>query len=298
MTNLLDIVYALLALGACIWGFAALIKLLKGLPNDKLEIWLDFGKVFLGTFVIGLLGYFAKLSFDNRNLAILESEQIGKYVQQAMADDLEVRLRFAKYFDTVLPKDRNTGWADYFDDLMEEKVERDKSQDTLSNIKDSIDIVANKIRDSLASPEDYSRYNQLTKLANYQQHKIESSQELVSLKTSGKATILDPLRDFVTCTGVVQNVPQNITNKLPPGRVYVFARIHAPQQETVTVRWKDSYGNPLTNGTKSYQVSVNLKSGYRLNNWKTISEVGDYSVELLGGDGSLIAVSNFHIINI
>lgn len=294
-----DLVLAVAAFGASIWGLIALIKILNGMNDDadfkKLSLWLDFIKVFLGTFVIGLLGYFAKLSFDNRNLAIMESDQIGQYVEQAMVDDLEVRLRFAEYFNTVLPKDRTTGWKEYYADLKAEYLKRELNIDSLQFAINQRDSLAEIISSGMAKSRDVRAYKELVILIDKKQHDIKSTEKLVGSKTSGRASIIDPLKDFVTCSYVRNNQPFNIRKDFPLGRVTVFARIYSPKSESVTINWRDSDGNILNNGSKSYPISRNEDSGYRLSSWKNILNPGTYSVEINNEAGETIGNTNFSI---
>ena len=91
------------------------------MENDKLKLWLDFGKFFLGTFLVGFISMIAKLGFESRELAIKESEQIGQYVEIALREDVGVRKRFAEYFKTVsVTQGYRTRWASYFNIVNEE----------------------------------------------------------------------------------------------------------------------------------------------------------------------------------
>ncbi len=293
MENLSNLLLAVLAFGICTWGLILLIRLLKGMEERKLEIWLDFIKVFLGTFVVGLLGYFAKLSFDNRNLAIMESDQIGQYVEQAMVDDLEVRLRFADYFNTVLPKERTTGWEEYYNELKEEYLKRELNIDSLRIASSSRDSLAEIINSGVAREQDVRQYKKLVERVNQKQTAIKLTEKIEGSKHSGHASIIDPVKDMVTCTGITNNLPVNVSTRLPKGRVYMACRIYAPKSETVTINWRDSNQNVLH--SRSYEIARNEDAGYRLSSYKNFPEPGDYSVEVVNGVGSKIGIINFEI---
>lgn len=296
MGILSDLLLAIAAFGACIWGLITLIKILNKIEDkDRFEKWLDFIKVFLGTFVIGLLGYFAKLSFDNRNLAILESEQIGKYVEQAMVDDLEVRLRFADYFNTVLPKNRNTGWEEYHSELLEEYKNREVDLVELKSAIEERNTLSPIIDDDPSKVAEKEKYDELTKIINKKQIDIKSTEKLVGSRTSGQASILNPQNDFVTCTNVSNNQPSGITNRFPKGKVHVFSRIYSPRSETVKIIWRDGANNILKNGSRSYTISKNEDAGYRLSTWKNIQTPGNYLVEIINANGAKIGERFFEI---
>ncbi len=98
------------------------------MDNEKLKLWLDFGKFFLGTFLIGFVSLVIKWGFQDREIAIKESQQVGEYVEYALLEDVAVRKRFAEYFKTVLVSDdHRERWENYFtlvENEFSEKVER------------------------------------------------------------------------------------------------------------------------------------------------------------------------------
>ena len=86
------------------------------MENDKLKIWLDFSKFFFGTVVIGFISLVVKTGFENREMAIKESDQIGKYVEIALREDVGARMRFAEYFKTVSMSDGyRQRWNAYYE---------------------------------------------------------------------------------------------------------------------------------------------------------------------------------------
>ncbi|MCK4662352.1 MAG: hypothetical protein KAT68_05775 [Bacteroidales bacterium] len=85
------------------------------MEKEKLKLWLEFGKFFLGTFLIGFISLVINSGFESREIAIKESEQIGKYVEIALREDVGVRKRFAEYFKTVSVSDEyRERWTEYF----------------------------------------------------------------------------------------------------------------------------------------------------------------------------------------
>ena len=109
------------------------------METEKLKLWLDFGKFFLGTFLIGFISLVVKWGFQDREIAIKESEQIGKYVEIALKEDIGVRKRFAEYFKTVLvSSDYRERWSDYYDLVYSEYEIKLILKDSLQKKYDSI----------------------------------------------------------------------------------------------------------------------------------------------------------------
>lgn len=292
----------ILASAILIWGLIFLIKVLSGLDNEKLKTWLDFGKYFLGTFVLGVLGYFAKASFDKRNLAILESDQIGKYVEQALADDVALRLRFADYFNTVLPMDdRNARWDEYVVKLRKEQEQTEIAKAAVSQSNEIIDSLSAQLEDTTVAIADKTiirkELDKLFKEVEKEKTVIDQSQKIGTVAVSQAASIRVPNSDFFTTRSIVKNKPGSPREVFKKGKVWVFARVYAPRDEQVTINWRDYEGNLLPNGTKNYVVKTNTISGYRISTYKNIPDIGGYSVELINGDGVQIGVVNFEVTN-
>ena len=306
MENLSILLLAVLAFGICTWGLILLIRMLKGMEDGKLKLWLDFIKVFLGTFVVGLLGYFAKVSFDNRNLAILESDQIGQYVEQAMVDDLEVRLRFADYFNTVLPKEsRKTGWQEYYERLEADLEKRDRDLELLEKDMDSLNSITRRINEvGKAKEEDVNQsqqliqkseqltkqFEQISQRVNKKQIEIELTEKIIGSKNSSHASIIEI---YTYSEYDADRITINKRTVLPPGRVHMACRVFAPKAEMVTITWRDDAQTILH--SKRYPISINKDDGYKLYSYKTFTEEGDYSVEVVNGIGEKIGVVNFEI---
>lgn len=126
------------------------------MEKDRLKLWLDFGKFFLGTFLIGFISLVVKSGFESREIAIKESEQIGKYVEIALREDVGVRKRFAEYFKTVSVSDEyRERWTDYFD-LVNSEFE--KIENKAREVQSKIDSLSSKI-DSLSAQTD-DRYEE------------------------------------------------------------------------------------------------------------------------------------------
>ena len=102
------------------------------MEKEKLKLWLDFGKFFFGTFVIGFVSLVVKSGYENREIAIKESEQIGHYVEIALREDIGSRKRFAEYFKTVSVSDLyRERWTEYFNLVNEEFNKVQKEADSV-----------------------------------------------------------------------------------------------------------------------------------------------------------------------
>ena len=137
---------------------------------EKLKLYLDFAKFFLGTFLIGLVTFIVKSGFESREIAIEESEQIGKYVEIALREDIGVRKRFAEYFKAVTISDEyRDRWAGYYelvkgeyDSIREKAILIEKKIDSIEklrkNEKDSISEVYTEQLDRLNSQKSKLEY--------------------------------------------------------------------------------------------------------------------------------------------
>lgn len=123
------------------------------MDENKLKLWLDFGKFFLGTFLIGFISLVINSGFENREIAIKESEQIGKYVEIALKEDVGVRKRFAEYFKTVSVSEKyRDRWNIYFDlvslEFEQLKIEAKSVRNELDNLKSKVsEIDQNNLSD-------------------------------------------------------------------------------------------------------------------------------------------------------
>lgn len=124
------------------------------MDESRLKLWLDFGKFFLGTFLIGFISLVINSSLENREVAIKESEQIGKYVEIALTEDVGVRKRFAEYFKTVSVNQKyRERWDIYFQLV---RMEFDSIKNRADSLQTKIDSLLNTAGDIL-KPEDERR---------------------------------------------------------------------------------------------------------------------------------------------
>lgn len=88
------------------------------MDNERLKIWLGFAKFLLGTFILGLVTTFVNNEIQNREIELKEIEQLGKFIDHALTEDVGVRKRFAHYFSKVTRSERlRKRWEDYYKDV-------------------------------------------------------------------------------------------------------------------------------------------------------------------------------------
>lgn len=53
-----------------------------------------------------------------------------------------------------------------------------------------------------------------------------------------------------------------VGQEFAPGKVYVFARIYAPQEESLTRKWYNGKGEEFA--ARQFKVRLNLETGFRI----------------------------------
>ncbi|MEA3410170.1 MAG: hypothetical protein U9R74_01355 [Pseudomonadota bacterium] len=100
------------------------------------------------------------------------------------------------------------------------------------------------------------------------------------------ATVRNSDKNFLTCADVKRLECRGEASAFKPGKIYVYARINAPREETLVLKW--------LKGGKEFRIS-NLKvkentgRGFRTFTWKTLSEPGPYRIRLYNSGDALIA---------
>ncbi len=99
---------------------------------DKLKEWLGFWKFFLGTFILGCATFLVNQDIQNREIEIKEQDQIAKYIEHAIHEDVGIRLRFAQYFRNVTRSEvLRERWNDYLIIVQGEYDEKKKEKELL-----------------------------------------------------------------------------------------------------------------------------------------------------------------------
>ena len=99
--------------------------------------------------------------------------------------------------------------------------------------------------------------------------------------------------NFVTCKDVKRLVPIDITDTFPVGRVFLMATVNAPKEAELTVNWLREDGSLLF--TRKSRVQTNTGRGFRTFSFKTITEPGNYAVQMRNEEGQVIGYRQFTV---
>lgn len=99
--------------------------------------------------------------------------------------------------------------------------------------------------------------------------------------------------NFLTCSNVEGLECVDDTDKFSGGKVYVFARVHAPENATLALRWSRQDGTELRTG--QLKVKQNTGKGFRTFTWKSVTEPGAYVVRLYNERDVLIGARTFSV---
>ncbi len=97
--------------------------------------------------------------------------------------------------------------------------------------------------------------------------------------------------NFVTSKDVKRLVPIGITDTFAVGRVYLMATVHAPREAELTVNWLREDGSLLF--TRKTRVQTNTGRGFRTFSFKTITEPGNYAVQMRNEENQVIGYREF-----
>ena len=98
------------------------------MDKDRLNLWLGFGKFFLGTVVLGLVTTFVNNKIQEREIELKELDQLGQFMVHALDEDVGKRRRFAQYFARVTrSSELRSGWERY-EQLVQKEFDDTKSE--------------------------------------------------------------------------------------------------------------------------------------------------------------------------
>lgn len=97
------------------------------LSSEKLIIWLNFWKFIITTLIVGVVTTIVNWQIQLYELKLerqkREQDYIAQFLQQAMDENLDKRLRFAHYFSKLtLSADMNQLWNTYYNDLQGQEL--------------------------------------------------------------------------------------------------------------------------------------------------------------------------------
>jgi len=98
------------------------------MSNERLVIWLNFWKFAVGTVAVGVITSVINWQIQIYQLQLdrqkREQDYVAQFLEQAMDENLEKRLRFAHYFSRLtLSRDTNILWTRYHQDLQSQALD-------------------------------------------------------------------------------------------------------------------------------------------------------------------------------
>ena len=99
------------------------------MTGDKLKLWLDFSKFLLGTVVVGLVSLWINSGIETRQVELKEMEEIGRFVEYALEENVGVRMRFAQYFSTVVRSEELRERWEAYSELVEMEFTETQEQE-------------------------------------------------------------------------------------------------------------------------------------------------------------------------
>jgi hypothetical protein len=105
---------------------------------DRLKLFLDFAKWFVGSVVIGLITFFLSWGLKERSQGLAEMKEYSKHINMIVsADSLDQKYRLAQFFSSVtVSDDLRDGWKRYYELIC---IER-KRIDSLQRILDTLSV--------------------------------------------------------------------------------------------------------------------------------------------------------------
>lgn len=115
-----------------------------------------------------------------------------------------------------------------------------------------------------------------------------------SSSTSLLASIVSP-ENFVTCSQVNKRNPEFVSEVFSYGRVYAWARVFAPREEVLTLKWYAADNRVLK--SKRITIGKNIGDGYRIYDYKQFhsGDDGVYYLKLFNSSQELIGTRQFRI---
>lgn len=108
------------------------------MDNERFQTLINFGQFFIGTFALGVITLLVNNKIQEREIEIKEQDQIGTLVEKALDENVEARLRLARFYSSVTRSDAiRARWVDYRKEL---ETEFSKLQDDAKKKQEEIDI--------------------------------------------------------------------------------------------------------------------------------------------------------------
>lgn len=182
-------------------------------------------------------------------------------------------------------------------------VEKNYVQKSIKSIKDSIALLN---RQSVIQEDDYMALN--AKLDYINEIRSRMGDESLRFSKSDHARIqrladslkddassfanLKSQQDILTCTAVKDRNCARSTSSFRNGEVWLWAKIIAPKDEKITVKW---FENGKDTEFDRSQFTIRQSSGYRISSRKTFSEPGSYVVRVYNANKQVIGSTKFAV---
>lgn len=155
--------------------------------NEKLKLYIDLIKWFIGSVVIVIVTLIIESSFKERTAGLQEMQAFNGYVETILkANNIEERWKLSEFFSTVTPTDRlRNRWIIYKESISEDYLAfRTLKQEEfrLNKIKDSLEVARNNQKDSLNSAKSKNasiQLNEVKKKLEPYNKKLVDNEEMV-----------------------------------------------------------------------------------------------------------------------
>jgi hypothetical protein len=144
----------------------------KQLEFEKYKLNVELVKWFLGSFLVGLLIFYANNSFQDRAVGLEEIKHYDKYLTELLVlnKDVAQKRMLAQFFSNVTPsKQLRKGWCDYYEivdkeyqemiarinkenERIEDEIKKDSSSTTKDSLMKEIEKNNKKINPELLLP--------------------------------------------------------------------------------------------------------------------------------------------------
>lgn len=110
-----------------------------------------------------------------------------------------------------------------------------------------------------------------------------------------KSASLEKESDFVTCKGIVEKNPSEVSEKFGASdMVYFWAKVNAPKDEVVKLEVRDPNGSEILLN-KYFEIKADQQSGFRVYYYKAFHKTGQLEARLYNGQKELIANTTFQL---
>jgi tetratricopeptide (TPR) repeat protein len=159
--------------------------------SSRLELWIGLFKFIIGTVVMGLVSLFLNHQYQSNQLDLerqksshaialqdkqAEFDYLSTFMNHAMNEDLEVRIRLANYMQSAaLSKNIKSIWRNYYDVLVEQQKIILAKRDALKKEQEQLAIEFNNLSDTTTVERDrwVQQMNEVRKEIYYLQDQLD-----------------------------------------------------------------------------------------------------------------------------